>query len=230
MTLNKSALTLVGLASLVLSATAQAAPECLDDVNMVCITETLDTDLTAERNKNTTRYSITNNSETQIFAFAVSNTDAANAFIETGFTGWKSKTISLASWNGGSYIGFNSDSSSQTWLTGTFGNGNLALGSFAEIFGETAEQDANIYWNSGNDNPLTSGVTFDAFLFDGLPASNFVAFDQNGSIITSSLTASNNVQVAAPVPEPSQYAMLLAGIALILCARNKYSLNTQKIN
>lgn len=216
--------TLIGLATIATSTGALAAPTCLDNDNLVCITETQDTELTLAKGEDVSRYSITNNSETQIFAFAITNSNPVEAFLEDGFTGWDKKTLSVESWGNGSYINFNSDTSTQSWLTGTYGNGNTALGSFESLFGETvtgngSPLNANFYWNRYNDNALTTGTTLDSFLFFGVPESRFVAFDQNGSVISSSISNAN-INVAA-VPEPSEYVMLISGVLLISLARKK---------
>lgn len=211
-------LAFIGLTLLAGTNSVAASETCLDNNNLVCITETLDEQLTNELGANVSRYSVTNNSDKQIFAFAVTNAKSDGAFFDDGFTGWDQKTLEKGQWNAGSYIGFSSNSLTATWLTGTNGNGYTPLGSFESVFGDLAEENfVNIYWNKYNENPLTVGKTLDAFLFYGVPASNFVAFDVNGSEITSSLS---NVNVAA-VPEPSEYAMLVAGIAFILLTRQR---------
>ncbi len=216
--------TLIGLAAIAASTSALATPTCLDNDNLVCITETNDADLTLEKGEDVSRYSITNNSDTQIFAFAITNSNPVEAFLEDGFTGWDKKTLSVNSWDNGSYINFNSDTSSQTWLTGTNGNGNTALDSFEALFGSTSAGDgsqlnANFYWNRYNGNALTTGVTLDSFLFFGVPESNFVAFDQNGNIITSSISNAN-INVAA-VPEPQTYLMFVIGLGVLSLVRRR---------
>lgn len=219
-----------GLVSLGLANVAVAADaSCLDNNNLICIQETYDATQSASKNNDISRYTITNNSDTRVFAFAVTNAggNGFQAYLDQDFLGWSSKTISSPTWDSTqSFINFSNPSVTQNWITGS--NDIFAhteLGSFVDLFGETTDGGgsplyANIYWNSGTDNALTTGVTLDNFYFFGLPESNFVAFDYQGQIIQSSLTGAVNNPIAA-VPEPSEYAMLITGIALILLTRRR---------
>lgn len=228
--------------SLVLFANnASASNACIDGVNLVCITETLSHVETNASGQtfNISKYSITNNSDAQIFAFAVTNTGDRQAFIEKDFTGWNAFTSDQATWDvTQKALTFNSVTGvSKNWATGTR---NLAayheIGSFASLFGPTKSDTgqtiyANVYWNNSENNPLTTGKTLSAFYFNGLPESNFVAFDINGGIIASSLTSiistpslPDGGSVAA-VPEPETYAMFLIGLALLAFQIRQSSIN-----
>lgn len=208
---------------------AVAGTDCLDNNNLVCIQETYDATQSADKDNDISRYTITNNSDTRVFAFAVTNAggNGFQAYLDQDFLGWSSKTISAPTWDiTQSFINFSNPSVTQNWITGS--NDIFAhteLGSFVDLFGETTDGNgnplyANIYWNSGTENALTTGVTLDNFYFYGLPESNFVAFDFQGQVIQSSLTTPIDTPIAA-VPEPSGYAMLLSGIALILLTRKR---------
>lgn len=217
-----------------------AGNNCLDNSNLVCITETYDATQSSLKNNDVSRYTITNNGDKQIFAFAVTNAggNGLQAYLEDGFTGWSTKSISVSTWdNAQSLINFSHPSVTQSWVTGTNDiNNRTELGSFTALFGSTSDDNqnplyANFYWNSGTDNPLTSNTTLDAFYFYGLPESNFVALDQNGAVVSSSLTAANNVNInIAAVPEPKQYFMLIAGICMLsLLSRRKKVVSSRNI-
>lgn len=212
-------LSIVSSAIFGLNNTALAAAEsCLNNNNLICITETYDAEQSEDRGDLISRYGITNNSETQVFAFAVTNASGGGlqAYLGEDFLGWDSKTIGVDSWDiTQTAINFSHPSISPNWATGGDINGLTTIGGFNELFGETTDTNnnplyANLYWNSSSENALTTGVTLDEFLFYGLPESNFVAFDQNGSVIASSLTSP-----VAAVPEPSQYALLMAGLCVL---------------
>jgi len=220
-----------GLAGAGLANVAVAADSsCLDNNNLICIQETYDATQSASKNNDISRYTITNNSDTRVFAFAVTNAggNGFQAYLDQDLLGgWEGKTIGVTTWDGSqSAINFSNAIVSTDWLTGKKGtSGYTELGNFVDLFGETTDGSgsplyANIYWNSGTENALTTGVTLDNFYFYGLPESNFVAFDFQGQVIQSSLTTPVDTPIAA-VPEPSEYAMLISGIALILLTRKR---------
>jgi hypothetical protein len=203
---------------------------CLDGINLVCITETFShiESNTSGQVFNISKYSITNNSDAQIFAFAVTNTGARQAFIEQAFTGWHAFTSDQVTWDK-TQKALNFDAATgvtKNWATGTTDlTAYNEIGSFVSLFG-SAKSDtgqtlyANIYWNSSGSNALTTGKTFSSFYFNGLPESNFVAFDINGAIIASSLTTSISPPSipdgsVAAVPEPETYLLFLAGLGLL---------------
>lgn len=216
---------------------AYATGTCLDNSSMVCITEEL---VEVIDGTPLSKYTITNLSDTQIFAFAITNTGGFNTQAYSDITGWVGKTVRYENWDdeikGGAFIdiGTNTDVASN-WVTGSEGFGLYTpIGTFESLFGPTEDLfgtdpinlsnlEANIYYNKNNNivegedvSALTNGVTFDEFYFYGNPQSNFVAFDQNGSIITSSLTTT-----VAAVPEPSTYLMLATGLILLISLRRK---------
>lgn len=200
---------------------------CLDNIHLVCISETFSHQTISNQTAyNISRYTITNNSEMQIYAFGVTNTNGRAAFLGEELTGWESTTLSEIAWDETQKIlRFNNNPTISTpWVTGTNDiNGYHEIGQFAALFGPSVNEQnqplyVNFYWNSGNTNALVTGVTLDQFYFNGLPESNFVALDINGNLIASSLTTAASIPdttSVAAVPEPKTYFMLLIGLILI---------------
>lgn len=151
-------------------------------------------------------YTVTNGSEQELTAIAISTTAGADswAWSETG--GWHAAWVSEATWN------------STASLSGA--------GNFATLFG-TGEHAAFVYWTGelGIDG-LPSGavggsgmglapesVGWFGFQY-GMPASEFVAFSGSSSNGLAGLDVAG-ASLTSAVPEPTINALLLAGLVVV---------------
>jgi len=206
---------------------SEPVPSCLaGDINSVCIQEA-QYDGDDGVLEGAVQYTISNNSDDRVFAFAVTN------ILEKGFAydqhdGWDSRYYSKSEWDNGRSLAFytvpeGSESSELAlhWRTGDedqpqfdshLGDVDEYLGSFESLFG-TAEIDngVSIFWNGGLDNDsLINGVTLsNNYLLESNPFSEAVALGATGNTLVTSAAAT------APVPEPETYAMFLAGLGLL---------------
>ena len=144
------------------------------------------------------------NLTTEVFGVAVSTNDVDPSGVGTDRSGWFATAVTSTEWD---------DALIQIGLPAS------QIGTFVSLFGDDAG--VNIYVNINESNPITDANDNDQpfgsandieFFFGGQLSSEFVAFDQTGTIIDQSLHA---------VPAPS--AMLLMGTGLIgliaLCRR-----------
>jgi hypothetical protein len=225
---NKTALTLTFLLSSLLSSNAYAAVSpCLDGNTVICITEN-------QIDENMVQYTIANNSEQQIYAFGVTNSNSSKAYSEENF--WEGFQFSQKDWDRGISIRFFNVTGKDgerdirdfkiSWATGGVAGrvaeeGYTELGSFASLFGEE-EDYVNFYWNltlshvEMKSNPLNpKGGYLDDFYFTGQANSNFAVFGASGNVLAS------NLEATAAVPEPETYAMFLAGLGLLGFAKRR---------
>ncbi len=225
---QKKPFSLMLLVSLALSNAVYADDNaCTSQGNLICIAESNEsvaTNIEGEA-EYTSRYQITNNSNSDIFLFAVLNT-SGDINTESQISGWSAENVTQNIWDNTKRR--YQVSNSFELITGAvspFPDFWKAIGSFDSLFGNTnaSNRAANVYYKAGTENPLNNGTSLDDFLFGGLPeASSFVAFDAAGELIAGGTTiVSSNVVTLPPtttvssVPEPSTYVMLLAGLGLI---------------
>ncbi len=153
-------------------------------------------------------YGITNDSQADITAFAVSTTAPAGAEPWSEYPSWSKAYVSEATWN-----------STQTLS---------AIGQFATVFGNE-EHAAFLYWNgTANDAGLPSTITGDEALAIGQPHVGFFGF--SGGYPASQFIALSGASVSglggltplaasymnvSPVPEPASLALMLAGLGVV---------------
>ncbi len=220
------------------SASALADDDCLGGVNTVCFEEnelTLFGDPAVE-------YIATNNTDTSLFGFGVTNDAEYNDYdIDTrtsaGEEGWGSTYLSQQDWdNGFGYFSFYPPKGveqqqldflfNETWITGEAPvstpdrpikeplPGTVYLGSFEDLFGSD-DTHVSFFWNRNIDNPLEPGeVSDNNFLQFAFENSEATAFGAGGGVVATTLPTT-------AVPEPETYAMFLAGLGLLGFASRK---------
>lgn len=152
----------------------------------ISITEFIDDGTPAYRVVNNSHLTLT---PVSIFGFAASNNDSGVAY--TTRSGWVADIVSQAAWDAGYEVVH--DFGGVLFTTSS-------LGSFNSFFGSASQ--VNMYWaglHYGYD--INPGESSSQFFWQGPLASDFVAFTYDGKVLA--------------VPEPENFAMLLAGLGVI---------------
>lgn len=150
------------------------------------------------------QYEVTNDTGIDVFAFAVSNDDAFDTWSERDF--WEAQFMYASDWPEGLLFGPECcyslpDTTVLNWF---------------DYFEPGIHQAIMFYLDESEaGSPLLNGETDDAFFFSaGFPASNFVAFDADGNVVSTGETLL--------VPEPATL-WLLASAAGLLARRTRRS-------
>ncbi len=218
----------IGISAFANNAWATTTAPATCPASQICISETYagEIDGTAR-----SFYTVTNNTDDQIFAFAATNSQSTSqAYLDSNFSdvnndsfaGWEAATIDQNTWDVTQKV-FNWDEPLKTrWATGSndLGTGTIEIGLFETLFpNANTDENVNFYWNSGIDsennnayvNALTNGVTYNQFYFYGSPESAFVILGETGNILNQGEISAS----VASVPEPKTYLMLLLGLGLL---------------
>lgn len=244
------ALTAASLISIPVYASNQTTTLCTTGDAVVCLSETYDPVQSERYGSNQSYYTVTNNTSQRIFGFGVTNSSSNPAYVSYQYQGaWGAATLSQEQWDAGA-IAFGSKTSSGenqlNWVSGTESvNGSAALGSFAQLFGDStnAQSDplyVNFYWNFKNYYMLDAGATIGMnysgsgwrtngqLYFQGLPESTATFFSQSGSVVASTTPSATDplfgqtpITSIAAVPEPQTYLMFLVGLGAISLVRKQ---------
>lgn len=149
------------------------------------------------------QYQVTNNLFENVSAFGVTNLEISDTSVDR--PDWSSFSITSEAWDSGYEFMF--------WGAGVV---TTDFGSFADLFG--VDPVVNFYFLAQESLPdwtLKPGEIDPFFYFNTDTASDVTAFNASAQVLHTTVSS------VAAVPEPSTYAMLLAGLGLLGLAKRR---------